>query len=60
MRNKDMRAWFADLSADLDRVMIIVRTILQLYTLWKDFDDRTQISQLLKKIPSPPANISNC
>ena len=53
MRGKDLTQWFADLSISVDRLMIICRTILSLYALWKDFDDRTQIAQLLKKIPSP-------
>jgi hypothetical protein len=53
MCNKDLTVWFADLAISVDRLMIVCRTILSLYALWKDFDDRTQIAQLLKKIPSP-------
>ena len=33
--------------------LVVYRAILSLYTMWKDFDDRAQIPEILKKIPSP-------
>lgn len=50
---KDSKTWFSELSTDIDRVMEITRYILNLYDLWKVYDERKEIQSLLQKLPKP-------
>ena len=45
IQQKDSKQWFADLSVDMDKVLEITQEILQLYELWKSYDERTEISR---------------
>jgi len=38
---------------DLDKVQEIVRAIVNLYELWKDWKEKDEIQMLLSKIPKP-------
>lgn len=53
VHQKDCKQWFAELSTDLDRIMEITRYILNLYELWKSYDERKEIQGLLQKMPKP-------
>jgi len=53
MLNKDLKQWFAELSVDMEKVLEIMRQILSLYQLWKSFDEKVEMSQLLQKMPKP-------
>lgn len=47
------RDWFSELNVDLDIVMEITVIILDLYDVWNNFDQKTEMEGLLKKIPKP-------
>lgn len=50
---KDLKSWFAELNVDLDKVQEIVRSIVNLFELWKDWKEKDEIQALLAKIPKP-------
>ncbi|TRY63654.1 hypothetical protein TCAL_02049, partial [Tigriopus californicus] len=55
----DAKNWFAELNADLDKVQEICKYILNLYELWKSFEERKEMCGVLAKMPkpkSPPQN----
>ena len=53
MTQKDCKQWFSELNTDLDRIMEITRYILNLYELWKSYDESKEIKALLQKMPKP-------
>ena len=53
IQQKDAKQWFADLSVDMDKVLEITQEILQLYELWKSYDERTEIPAILSRAPKP-------
>ncbi|XP_063695613.1 cyclin-C [Culicoides brevitarsis] len=50
---KDLKGWFAELNVDMDKVQEIARAITNLYELWKTFDEKKEIQELLSKMPKP-------
>lgn len=48
---KELKHWFAELNVDMDKIQEIARSIVQLFELWKSFDEKKEISALLDKIP---------
>ncbi|KAI8045661.1 hypothetical protein M5D96_001844, partial [Drosophila gunungcola] len=49
------KQWFAELNVDLDKVQEIVRAIVNLYELWKDWKEKDEIQMLLSPdMPRPP------
>lgn len=50
---KDSRQWFAELHVDFDKVQEISKYILNLYELWKSFDEKKEMAQVLTKMPKP-------
>lgn len=50
---KDLRNWFAELSADIDKIIDISKRILALYEMWKNYDERKEIAVILAKMPKP-------
>uniref|UniRef100_A0A1I8GVN3 Cyclin-C n=2 Tax=Macrostomum lignano TaxID=282301 RepID=A0A1I8GVN3_9PLAT len=55
---KDAQAWFAELSVDLDKVLEIVRLLLNLYELLKGFDERNQMPAIMEKMPRPKQDLT--
>ncbi|XP_017478092.1 PREDICTED: cyclin-C [Rhagoletis zephyria] len=53
LQKDSMKTWFAELNVDLDKVQEIVRAIVNLYELWKDWKEKDEIQMLLSKIPKP-------
>ncbi|XP_037950299.1 cyclin-C [Teleopsis dalmanni] len=47
------KQWFAELNVDLDKVQEIVRAIINLFELWKEWNEKEDIKKLLAKIPKP-------
>lgn len=47
---KDLKSWFAELNVDMDKIQEIARAITNLYELWKSFDEKKEIQELLNKI----------
>lgn len=52
---KDLKSWFAELNADMDKIQEIARYIINLYELWKTYDEKKEIQALLNKMPKPKA-----
>lgn len=50
---KDMKSWFAELNVDMDKVQEIARAIVNLFDLWKGYDEKKEIVELLSKMPKP-------
>jgi len=50
---RDCQQWFSELNVDMDRILEVVRQILDLYELWKGFDEKKEAPVLLKKMPKP-------
>lgn len=50
---KELKMWFAELNVDLDKVQEIARTIVNLFELWKNYDEKKEIQELLSKMPKP-------
>ena len=53
VQKKDVKAWFTELSVDMGKVLEISALILDLYKLWKKFDEGREVSELLAKAPKP-------
>ena len=51
--NKDCKQWFAELHVDLDKIQEISKQILNLYELWKVFDEKKEMCGILSKMPKP-------
>ncbi|XP_031782638.1 cyclin-C [Nasonia vitripennis] len=52
---KDLKSWFAELNADMEKIQEIARYIINLYELWKTYDEKKEIQALLNKMPKPKA-----
>ncbi|GAB6019825.1 hypothetical protein CHUAL_001366 [Chamberlinius hualienensis] len=50
---KDCKQWFAELNIDMEPILEITRYILNLYELWKTFDEKKETPGLLAKMPKP-------
>jgi len=48
---KELKHWFAELNVDMDKIQEIARAIVNLFELWKSFDEKKEIAGLLDKIP---------
>jgi len=54
--NRDLKGWFVELAVDMEKVLEIQQYILNMYRLWKTFDEKEQLPGLLAKIPKPQPN----
>lgn len=43
---KDFKQWFAELNTDLDKVLEVTKYILNLYEMWKNFEEKKEIPDL--------------
>lgn len=50
---KDMKTWFAELNVDLEKVQEVAKYIVNLFDLWKSYDEKKEIPALLEKMPKP-------
>ncbi|XP_026817042.1 cyclin-C [Rhopalosiphum maidis] len=50
---KDLKSWFAELNVDIDKIQEISRYIINLFELWKTYDEKKDIQGLLNKMPKP-------
>ena len=51
--NKDCRSWFSELHVDMEKIQEISKYLLNLYDLWKSFDEKKEMSGVLAKMPKP-------
>ncbi|VDN22590.1 unnamed protein product [Gongylonema pulchrum] len=47
-RDKELKNWFAELA-----ILEIQKIIINLYSVWKTFDEKEQLVAILQKIPRP-------
>lgn len=50
---KDHKSWFAELNVDIEKIQEIARYIINLFDLWKQYDEKKEIRDLLNKMPKP-------
>ncbi|KAL1518204.1 hypothetical protein ABEB36_001865 [Hypothenemus hampei] len=50
---KDQKTWFAELNVDLEKIQEIARYVMNLFELWKTYDEKKEIQGLLAKMPKP-------
>lgn len=48
---KELKHWFAELNVDMEKIQEIAKSIMNLFELWKSFDEKKEIAGLLEKIP---------
>jgi cyclin C len=53
IQKKDAKQWFSELNVDMEKIFEITRHILYLYEMWKTYDEKEQMKELLEKIPKP-------
>jgi cyclin C len=53
LNKENAKQWFAELNVDLNAVLDVVSCILNLYELWKNFDEKEEVPQILQKMPKP-------
>ena len=51
--NKDCRSWFSELHVDMERIQEITKYLLNLFDLWKSFDEKKEMNGILAKMPKP-------
>ncbi|KAJ6634823.1 Small G protein signaling modulator 3 like [Pseudolycoriella hygida] len=50
---KDVKSWFAEINVNIEKIQEISKTILGLYELWRTYDEKKEIQDLLSKMPKP-------
>jgi len=53
VNKKDVKGWFAELSVDMGKILEITTQILDLYKLWKRYDELKEMPELIEKMPHP-------
>ena len=53
VNKKDVKGWFAELSVDMGKILEITTQILDLYKLWKRYDELKEMPDLIEKMPRP-------
>jgi len=53
VHKKDVKGWFAELSVDMGKILEITTQILDLYRLWKRYDENKEMPELIEKMPKP-------
>jgi cyclin-C len=48
---KELKHWFAELNVDMEKIQEVARSIVNLFELWKNFDEKKEIAGLLEKLP---------
>ena len=53
IQQKDVKSWFAEVNVNMEKIQEISKTILGLYELWRTYDEKKEIQELLSKMPKP-------
>lgn len=53
IQQKDVKSWFAEINVNMEKIQEISKTILGLYELWRTYDEKKEIQDLLSKMPKP-------
>jgi len=58
-KDKDIRNWFSELAVDMEKIQEITKHLINLYDLWKGYDEKKEIAGTLQKMPKPKTQPSN-
>lgn len=47
------KSWFAELNVDIEKIQEIARYVINLFEMWKQYDEKKEIQALLNKMPKP-------
>lgn len=53
VNKKDVKGWFTELSVDMTKVLEVTTQILELYKLWRHYDEAKEMPDLITKMPRP-------
>lgn len=53
VQRKDVKQWFSELNIDMEKIFEITRHILYLYEIYKTYDEKEQIKDILSRVPKP-------
>lgn len=53
VQRKDAKVWFSELNVDMEKIIEITRHILYLYDIYKTYDEKEQIKDILNRVPKP-------
>ncbi|KAL3089228.1 hypothetical protein niasHT_021172 [Heterodera trifolii] len=52
-KDKELKNWLAELNVDYEKILEIQQMLFSMYSVWRTFDEQTQLKGLLEKIPRP-------
>ncbi|GJQ76961.1 CycC [Trypoxylus dichotomus] len=47
------KMWFTELNVDIEKIQEIARYIINLFELWKQYDEKNEIKAIINKMPKP-------
>lgn len=53
LQKDNVKSWFAEVNVNMEKIQEISKTILGLYELWRTYDEKKEIQELLNKMPKP-------
>lgn len=53
LQKDSVKSWFAEVNVNMEKIQEISKTILGLYELWRTYDEKKEIQELLNKMPKP-------
>lgn len=59
VQRKDAKQWFSELNIDMEKIFEITRHILYLYEMYKTYDEKEQIKDILTRVPKPRLSTSS-
>lgn len=59
VQRKDCKQWLSELNVDMEKIFEIVRHILYLYDIYKTYDEKDQIKDILSRVPKPRLSTSS-
>jgi len=59
VQRKDAKQWFSELNIDMEKIFEITRHILYLYDMYKTYDEKDQIKDILNRVPKPRLSSSS-
>lgn len=59
VQRKDAKQWFSELNIEMEKIFEITRHILYLYDIYKTYDEKEQIKDIMSRVPKPRLSSSN-
>jgi len=51
--NEQAQSWFTDITISMDKILEVSKMIMELYELWRGFDERKEVPVILMRSPKP-------